>query len=120
MKLLKFGLASAAVAGILVASCSGATASIGLRSYTGDNYSVDWKISGDYGVTACDEESDAHGVHADYLTTSSGSTQQVRDGNGANNACEASGDYSSHVYKHRAVEEWPVTTDQFGPWKYPS
>ena len=103
---------------ILIGAPTGAQAAAGLMSKEGSDYSVDWNLIRQ--VDACDMESDGHGVHADYLVIGSGTNQQVRDGNGANNGGESSGVYSAKIYRHRIVEEIPFDNDQFGPWVYPS
>jgi hypothetical protein len=47
--------------------------------------------------------------------------QRVWDSNGANNACEYTGDYGDYrIYKHRILESIPVFPDNVGHWKYPS
>lgn len=90
----------------------------GLFSYEGDDYSRDFNDIKN--VRACDMEGDSHGVHADYQRQGSGTTQQVRDGNGANNGCENAGNSQNLITQHRAVEEINLSPDQFGPWRYPS
>lgn len=67
-------------------------------------------------------EADSHAVHADYKRVSTGTaTYQVRDGNGANNACAYTNPFAKYdVIQHRIVEEIPVLPDEFGYWVYPS
>jgi hypothetical protein len=95
-----------------------AMAASGLKSTAGQDYSQDHNAIQQ--VRACDEESDSHGVHADYTTIGSSINQQVRDGGGANNGCASTGVYSQKIYKHRIVEEVNASPDEFGVWKYPS
>jgi hypothetical protein len=104
--------------GIVALGGSTAYATAGLTSYEGDDYSRDFNSIKN--VKACDMESDSHGVHADYKRQGSGTVQQVRDGNGANNTCENAGNSTNLITQHRIVEEIPIWDDQFGDWKYPS
>jgi hypothetical protein len=96
----------------------GAAPAMALTSYAGSDYSQDFNSV--HQVRACDMESDSHGVHADFTVAGSGTIQQVRDGDGANNGCAATGAYTNKIYQHRAVEEINAAPDEFGPWKYPA
>jgi hypothetical protein len=72
-------------------------------------------------VSACDREADGRDVYAQYQVTGSGTTQTVFDSNGANNACESTGDYGDYrIYRHRIVESIPVVPDNYGPYVYPA
>lgn len=107
-----------AILGIILMGSPIAFADHPLFSYEGDDYSRDFNTMKN--VRACDMESDSHGVHADYKRQGSGTVQQIRDGNGANNECEAPGTSSNLIVQHRIVEEINFYPDQFGEWKYPS
>lgn len=57
----------------------------------------------------CDEESDSHGVHADY-DTFLGARWRIDDQDGAGGYCWESERHSAGIQKHRTVEEidnWP-------------
>ncbi|MEI2775136.1 MAG: hypothetical protein V9G19_04015 [Tetrasphaera sp.] len=95
-----------------------AAAESGLKSMQGSDYTQDFNSIRQ--VKACDMEADSHGVRGDYTPIGSSSTNTIYDGNGANNACEASGVYAQKIYRHRAVEVIPADFDAIGPWRYPS
>lgn len=111
----------AAITGLASATfgAPAALGAIGLKSYEGSDYSQDLYTAG--AVKACDMESDGRDVYAEFTVLGSGTVQRIWDSNGANNACEYSGDYGDYrIYKHRILESIPVFPDNAGPWKYPS
>lgn len=85
------------------------------RSYQGSDYSAN--SSTGKTVYACDAENDGHDVSADFYRTGSGSLFYVVDRYG--NGCSSTGTGSGIVYKHRAVELVPLSTDYYGAWAYP-
>ncbi|ACZ29896.1 hypothetical protein Xcel_0864 [Xylanimonas cellulosilytica DSM 15894] len=103
----------------LTVSAAPASAQLGLKSTSGANYSQDFNTAGS--VRACDMVADSHAVFAEFTITGSGTLQSVRDGNGASNACEATGDYGARkIYKHRITVDKQLAPDAHGDWKYPS
>lgn len=108
----------ASMLGFILLGSQAAVADYPLFSYEGEDYSRDFNTMKN--VRACDMEADSHGVHADYKRQGSGTIQQIRDGNGANNECEAPGISDNLIVQHRIVEEVNFHPDQLGPWKYPS
>lgn len=111
----------AAITGLASATfgAPAALGAIGLKLYEGSDYSQDLYTAG--AVKACDMEADGRDVYAEFTVLGSGTVQRIWDSNGANNACEYSGDYGDYrIYKHRILESIPVFPDNAGPWKYPS
>jgi hypothetical protein len=68
-------------------------------------------------VVVCDEESDSHGVHADYYTFT-GANWRVDDLDGMGGYCWQGEFRSAGIGRHRTVEEvnnWP---DYKSAWSY--
>ena len=85
------------------------------KSFQGSDYSTN--SADGKRVYACDQENDGHDVSADFYRTGSGSLYYVVDGYG--NGCSSTGTGTGVVYKDRAVELVPFSTDYYGPWVYP-
>jgi hypothetical protein len=112
-------IAAIAALAVFTAGAPAAFGATGLKSYEGSDYSQDLYTAG--AVKACDMEADGRDVYAEFTVLGSGTVQQIWDSNGANNACEYTGDYGDYrIYKHRILESIPVFPDNAGPWKYPS
>jgi hypothetical protein len=112
----------AALFGVTLATVVGGAGSAdavqGLYSWDGNDYSHD--INYVKAVEVCDQESDNHGVHADFRLVGSSENLQVRDGNGSASPCGVTPNQNQKIYRHRVVEEINFQPDQFGSWVYPS
>lgn len=75
--------------------------------YQGNDFS--YSNDGNRRTVICDDESDGHGVHADYYSFA-GNSYRVDDLDGAGGQCWESTAHQSGIQKHRTVEEinnWP-------------
>lgn len=86
-----------------------------LYSYSGSDFSVN-DSTGRY-IDACDRENDGHNVRGDWVRTG-GVSGSITENGGSGECARAA--LSTVVYRHRIVEIVPVTSDEEGPWKYPT
>lgn len=103
----------------------GPTAAGAARGYQGSDYADDNRRWTTQRLVVCDEESDGHPVHADYISAGSGWIYGPNDNNGAHNSCVGTAtvyfsDPSYPAFRcFRAVEEIPWAPDQFSsPYCY--
>lgn len=88
------------------------------RSYQGADFSQDSNFNRT--ITACDEESDNHGVRADVIINGiPNHNYKVADHNGAHNACISTTTIDGRtIYKHRIVEEVNAGLDYKGHYVF--